>query len=136
MTLILPRSWIKFFSGLVAFLAGAAGVYVLIAFTAAGKTPETVDLLFISKWLVFGVVIDKLSVLIGAALGVVGFLIVVYSTGYLTMQNREHPEKDVEAPVLLFPAALHRFDGGSGLYLHDARTADLLRGDRRLLRGV
>jgi hydrogenase-4 component D len=96
LTLILPRSWIKFFSGLVAFLVGAAGVYVLIAFTAAGKTPETVDLLFISRWLVFGIVIDKLSVLIGAALGVVGFLIVVYSTGYLSMQNREHPEKDVE----------------------------------------
>jgi len=102
LTLILPRSWIKFFSGLIAFLACAAGVYVLIAFTAAGKTPETVDLLFISKWPVFGIVIDKLSVLIGAALGVVGFLIVVYSTGYLTMQNREHPEKEVERRFYFF----------------------------------
>jgi hydrogenase-4 component D len=102
LTLILPRSWIRIFSGLVAFLAGAAGVYVLIAFTAAGKTPETVDLLFISNWLVFGIVLDKLSVLIGAALGIVGFLIVVYSTGYLTMGNREHPEKEVERRFYFF----------------------------------
>jgi hydrogenase-4 component D len=102
LTLILPRSWIKIFSGVTAFLAGAAGVYVLIAFTAAGKAPSSVDLLFISRWMVFGIVIDKLSVLIGAALGVVGFLIVVYSTGYLTMQNREHPEKRVERRFYFF----------------------------------
>jgi hydrogenase-4 component D len=102
LTLILPRSWIKVFSALVAFLAGAAGIYVMIAFTAAGKAPGTVDVLSIGQWLVFGVVIDKLSVLIGAALGVVGFLIVVYSTGYLTMQNREHAEKRVERRFYFF----------------------------------
>jgi hydrogenase-4 component D len=102
LTLILPCNWIKFFSALVAFLAGAAGIYVLVAFTLGGKTPETVDLLYISQWLVFGVVIDKLSVLIGAALGVVGFLIVVYATGYLTMQNREHPETDVKRRFYFF----------------------------------
>jgi hydrogenase-4 component D len=102
LTLILPRSWIKFFSVLVAFLAGAAGIAVLVAFTLGGKTPETVDLLYIGQWLVFGVVIDKLSVLIGAALGLVGFLIVVYSTGYLTMQNREHPEPRVERRYYFF----------------------------------
>jgi hypothetical protein len=37
LTLILPRSWIKVFSGVVAFLAAAAGVFVLIVFTVAGK---------------------------------------------------------------------------------------------------
>jgi len=102
LTLILPRSWIKFFSVLFALLAGAAGVYVLVVFTQGGKTPEAIDLLYIGQWLVFGVVIDKLSVLIGAALGVVGFLIVVYSTGYLTMQNREHAEKRVERRFYFF----------------------------------
>jgi hydrogenase-4 component D len=102
LTLILPRSWIKFFSALVAFLAGVAGIYVMVAFTAAGKAPGTVDVLSIGQWLVFGIVIDKLSVLIGAALGVVGFLIVVYSTGYLTMQNREHAEKRVERRFYFF----------------------------------
>lgn len=95
LTLVLPRGWIKLFSGLVAFLSAAAGITVLILFTLGGKTPETIDLFYIGQWLVFGIVIDKLSVLIGAALGLVGFLIVVYSTGYLTMQNREHPEPRV-----------------------------------------
>lgn len=95
LTLILPRSWIKVFSCLVALLVAAAGVFVLVAFTAAGKTPLSVDVLFVGSWMVYGVTLDKLSVLIGAALGVVGFLIVVYATGYLTMQNREHPEEKV-----------------------------------------
>ncbi len=95
LTLILPRSWIKVFSSLVAFLVAAAGIFVLVAFTAAGKTPLSVDVLFVGKWMVYGVTLDKLSVLIGAALGLVGFLIVVYATGYLTMQNREHPEEKV-----------------------------------------
>ena len=102
LTLILPRIWIRFFSILVAFLAAAAGVYVLVAFTATGKTPQAIDLLSISQWLVFGIVLDKLSVLIGAALGLVGFLIVVYATGYLTMQNREHAEKRVERRFYFF----------------------------------
>jgi hydrogenase-4 component D len=102
LTLLLPRSWIKLFSGLVAFLSGAAGISVLVAFTLAGKTPETIDVLYIGQWLVFGIVVDKLSVLIGAALGLVGFLIVVYSTGYLTMQNREHPEPKVERRFYFF----------------------------------
>ena len=102
LTLALPRDRIKFFSGLVAFLACAAGVYVLVMFTLDGKTPATVDLLFLGPWMIFGIVIDKLSVLIGAALGLVGFLIVVYSTGYLTMQNREHPEPRVERRFYFF----------------------------------
>jgi hydrogenase-4 component D len=52
--------------------------------------------------MVFGVVIDKLSVLIGLAVIFVGFLVVVYSTGYLTAQNREHPEKKVERRFYCF----------------------------------
>ena len=58
--------------------------------------------LYLGNELVFGVVTDKLSVLIGMALGFVGFLIVVYSTGYLTDQNREHPENDVERRYYFF----------------------------------
>ena len=95
LTLILSRAWIKRFSVLVASLAGLAGILVLVAFTRDGKTSETVNLLSIGNWLIYGIVIDKLSVLIGAALGVVGLLIVIYSTGYLTEQNREHPETKV-----------------------------------------
>ncbi|MFZ5819023.1 MAG: hydrogenase 4 subunit D [Chloroflexota bacterium] len=102
LTLVLPRNWIKFFSALVALLAALAGIFVLVVFTAAGKATLSVDLLSIGHWLVFGVVIDKLSALIGAALGVVGFLIVVYAAGYLTPQNREHAEMDVKRRFYFF----------------------------------
>jgi len=102
LTLILPRNWIKFFSGLAALLAALAGVVVLVVFTIAGKMPISIDLLYIGPWMVFGIVIDTLSVLIGAALGVVGFLIVVYSTGYLSAQNREHAEKRVARRYYFF----------------------------------
>ena len=102
LTLVLPRNWIKVFSGLAVFLSAAADVFVLIVFAIAGKAAFHVDVLFIGRWLVFGIVVDKLSVLISAALGLVGFLIVVYSTGYLTMQNREHPEPSVERRYYFF----------------------------------
>lgn len=92
----IPKGWIKVFSQAVALLSALCAVGVLIAFTQAGKTTAEFNLLHIGGVLVFGIVIDKLSVLIGAALGFVGFLIVVYSSGYLSLQNREHPEKDVE----------------------------------------
>jgi hydrogenase-4 component D len=75
---------------------------VLIDFTQLGKIPGVADLVYLGNVLVFGVVTDKLSVLIGMALGFVGFLIVVYSTGYLTSQNREHPEKEVERRYYFF----------------------------------
>jgi hydrogenase-4 component D len=102
LVLIIPRSWIKAVSQATALLAALCSLYVLVAFTASGKAPATVDLIYLGNWLAFGVVTDKLSVLIGMALGLVGFLIVVYSTGYLTAQNREHPEKEVERRFYCF----------------------------------
>jgi len=102
LVLIIPRNWVKVFSQLVALLASLCSLLVLISFTSSGKIPGEVDLLYLGDSLVFGLVIDKLSVLIGLALGFVGFLIVVYSTGYLTAQNREHPENEVKRRYYLF----------------------------------
>ncbi len=98
--LIIPRSWIKLASQGIALLAALCSLIVLIAFTSAGKLPISVDLFYLGNLLIFGVVIDKLSVLIGMAVILVGFLIVVYSTGYLTVQNREHPEQEDGLPVV------------------------------------
>ena len=102
LVLILPRSWIKITSQGVALLAALCSRYVLIGFTSAGKAAGSVDLFYLGNLLVFGIVTDKLSVLISLAVIVVGFLIVVYSTGYLTLQNREHPEKEVERRFYCF----------------------------------
>ncbi len=100
--LVLPRSWIKPVSQFVALLASLSSLYVLIQFTALGKIAESIDLLVLGNILAFGLVIDKLSVLIGFAVIFVGFLIVVYSTGYLTPQNREHPEHTVSRRYYVF----------------------------------
>lgn len=96
LVLIISRSWVKITSEVVALLASLASLVVLVAYTGAGKVDGQVDLLYLGNLFVFGVVTDRLSVLIGLAVIFVGFLIVVYSTGYLTAQNREHPEKEVE----------------------------------------
>jgi hydrogenase-4 component D len=52
--------------------------------------------------IVFGVTVDKLSSLIGLAVILVGFLIVVYSAGYLSPQNQEHPEHEVKRRYYFF----------------------------------
>jgi hydrogenase-4 component D len=102
LVLVIPRSWVKLFSQVIALLSALCGLFVLISFTQLGKVPGEVDLMYLGNELVFGVVTDKLSVLIGMALGFVGFLIIVYSTGYLTEQNREHPETEVERRYYFF----------------------------------
>jgi hydrogenase-4 component D len=101
-TLVIPRSWVKLYSQVVAFLAFVCSLAALIALAGQDKVGTTVDLLSIGDILVFGVTIDKLSTLIGLAVILVGFLIVAYSTGYLTAQNREHPEHEVERKYYFF----------------------------------
>jgi hydrogenase-4 component D len=100
--LVVPRSWVKLLSQATALISALCSLIVLIGFTQLGKIPGVAELVYLGNLLVFGVVLDKLSVLIGMALGFVGFLIVVYSTGYLTPQNREHPEKEVERRYYFF----------------------------------
>ena len=102
LTLIIPRSWIKGFSVLTAFLAFLCSLVVLMDLAAIGKVSTTVDVVYLANLVIFGVTIDKLSTLIGLAVILVGFLIVVYSTGYLSVQNREHPEHEVERRFYFF----------------------------------
>jgi hydrogenase-4 component D len=102
LTLVIPRQRVKLFSQVVALLAFLCTLVVLIDLAINGKVNSTVDLLYLGNVLVFGVIVDKLSALIGLGMILVGFLIVVYSTGYLSMQNREHPENEVERRYYFF----------------------------------
>jgi hydrogenase-4 component D len=95
-TLIIPRKWVKIFSQLAALIAFLCSLLVLVGLIRNGKVTTTVDLIQIGGTVFYGITIDKLSALIGLAVILVGFLIVVYSTGYLSDQNREHPEHAVE----------------------------------------
>ncbi|HEY6074883.1 MAG TPA: proton-conducting transporter membrane subunit, partial [Anaerolineales bacterium] len=101
-TLALPRGWIKIFSQVVAFLAFACSLVALIQLSMIGKTSTSVDLLSLGNLVVFGITLDKLSALIGLAVILVGFLIVMYSTGYLSEQNREHAEHEIKRRYYFF----------------------------------
>lgn len=102
LTLIVPRAWVRVFSQIVAFLAFLSSLGVLVGLGLAGRGSFTIDLLRLGELSVFGVIIDKLSALIGMAVILVGFLIVVYSTGYLSGGNREHPEHGVQRRYYFF----------------------------------
>ena len=102
LTLVIPRSWVKRFSQSVTLLALLCTLYVFIDLAVRGKAGYSFDLLFLGNVMVYGVVVDKLSMLIGTAFMLVGFLILVYSGGYLTEQNREHPEHEVRRRYYFF----------------------------------
>lgn len=102
LTLVIPRGWVKVFSQIAAFLAFACSLLILIELAMAGQVAFTADLVPIAGIAVFGVVVDKVSALVGLAVTLVGFLIVVYSTGYLSPENREHPEVEVKHRYYFF----------------------------------
>ncbi|MBM3124417.1 MAG: hydrogenase 4 subunit D, partial [Chloroflexi bacterium] len=102
LTLVIPRSWVKAFSQIAAFLAFAGSLLVLIQLGMDGQIPATTLLASVGGIEVFGIVVDKVSALVGLAVILVGFLIVVYSTGYLTPGNREHAEVDIKRRYYFF----------------------------------
>ena len=103
----------------------AAVLLLAIEFAAAGKPTHTLDLVTVGSAVLFGVVVDRLSVLVAIAVIGIGLLVCVYSAAYLSPGNREHPARRA-TPLLLLPARLHRRHGRPGVLLYDARPADLL----------
>ncbi len=123
LTLLIPLRWVKVFSQVIAFLAFLCSLVVLIDLAALGKVSQTIDLFYLANLMIFGVTVDKLSALIGLAVILVGFLIVVYSTGYLSPQNREHPEHAVERRYYFFLLA---FIGSMGGLVYSSTMIGLL----------
>jgi hydrogenase-4 component D len=101
-TLLVPRSWVKALSQVVAFVAFVCSLLVVIELGQAGRASSTVDLVSLAGLVVFGVIVDKTSALVGLAMILVGFLIVLYSAGYLSQGNREHPEPEVKRRYYFF----------------------------------
>ncbi len=100
--LVIPRSWVKWFSQGVALLAVLSTLSVLIVLASTGKTASTVDLLWVGNILIYGVVIDKVSTLISTAFIIIGLLTIIYSGGYLDDHNREHAEHEVQRRYYFF----------------------------------
>src|SRR3972149_8120861 len=102
LALVIPRNWIKGFSQAVAFLAFLSSLFVLINLAVDGQAGLTLDLIALADLVVLGLTVDKVSALVGLAVILVGFLIVVYSAGYLSAGNREHPEPEVKRRYYFF----------------------------------
>jgi len=100
--LILPRSWIKWSSQLITLVAMLCTLYVLVDLAGKGKVGYSVDLLWLGNIVVYGVVVDKVSTLISSVFILVGFLILVYSGGYLSPNNRDHPEHEIKRRYYFF----------------------------------
>lgn len=76
---------------LFAGLATLAMLALNAAFYCSGKTATLIPLASIGDTALFGFVIDRVSTLILFVVVFLGLLVALYSTGYLTAQNREHP---------------------------------------------
>ncbi len=67
-----------------------------------GRAGYSVDVLWLGNILVYGVVVDKVSTLISSAFILMGLLTLIYSGGYLSSKNREHPEHAVKRRYYFF----------------------------------
>jgi len=100
--LVIPRSWIKAVSQVIALLAFLCSLSVIVSLATAGGAGFTLDLVSLAGLVVLGLTADRTSALVGLAVILVGFLIVVYSAGYLSAGNREHPEGEVKRRYYFF----------------------------------
>ena len=76
--------------------------------------------------LVYGVVVDKVSTLISSAFILIGLLTLIYSGGYLSSKNRDHPEHGIKRRYYFFLLVFIRLDGRPGDVLHHAWPACVL----------
>lgn len=83
----------RLLSVVVSLLASLGTVLLGWSFWSAGQADQTFTLVSIGDTTIFGLVIDRVSTLICFAVVFLGFLISVYSTAYLTKNNREHPHE-------------------------------------------
>ncbi|MDR1311505.1 MAG: hydrogenase 4 subunit D [Burkholderiaceae bacterium] len=77
------------FSAIGAICAGA----LAYAFHADGRVAKTYEVLRFGNTVIFGITVDSISTLIGFAVILLGFLVVAYSSSYLTPLHREHPHE-------------------------------------------
>lgn len=88
-----PYPFARIFSVIVSLLASLGTMCLGWYFFQAGQVTQTYALLNIGDTVIFGLVIDKVSTLICFAVVFLGFLISLYSTAYLSKNNREHPHE-------------------------------------------
>lgn len=87
---------------------------LISAFYQADKVAVTLTLVNVGDVALFGLVIDRVSTLILFVVVFLGLLVMIYSTGYLTDKNREHPHNGTNryyAFLLVFIGAMSELHG-------------------------
>lgn len=91
LTACAPQPLAKKICTLFALLATLGTVVLGWQFLAGGKVDETYTLVSVHGVALFGFTVDRISTLIVFAVVFLGLLVSLYSMGYLTRGNREHP---------------------------------------------
>lgn len=87
---------------------------LISAFYQTDKVAVTLTLVNVGDVALFGLVIDRVSTLILFVVVFLGLLVTIYSTGYLTDKNREHPHNGTNryyAFLLVFIGAMSELHG-------------------------
>ncbi|XNM45223.1 hydrogenase 4 subunit D [Escherichia coli] len=99
---------------LFAALTTLCTLSLISAFYQADKVAVTLTLVNVGDVALFGLVIDRVSTLILFVVVFLGLLVTIYSTGYLTDKNREHPHNGTNryyAFLLVFIGAMSELHG-------------------------
>lgn len=88
-----PQRAASWLCSLFALVATLGTVCLGQIFLAGGKVASTVTLLAVGNTALFGFTFDRMSTLIVFAVVFLGLLVSIYSMGYLTRANREHPHQ-------------------------------------------
>lgn len=88
-----PQRVAKWVCQVFAILAFALVALLAWRFAQGGMATHDVVLIALGQTTLFGLTLDRVSVLIGFAVVSLGFLVCLYSTAYLSEGNREHPHE-------------------------------------------
>lgn len=119
----LPYNVSRFLSVLLSLLASIGTLLLGYNLLSGNELSYHFILFNIGETEILGLIIDKVSTLIGFAVVFLGFLICVYSTAYLTKKNREHPHEGTKryyALLMVFIGAM------AGLVLSSTLVGQLL----------
>lgn len=89
---LMPRVFSKLTGQLFAGLATVALLLLAFRFVQADLMPIEISVIRYGDVEILGFIVDTVSVLVAVAVVGIGFLISIYSGGYLDAGNREHPD--------------------------------------------
>lgn len=92
-SLLVPQRLARYVCVISGALSIAAVSLVLVQFTLEGGHGFSQSIISIGGVSIWGVTVDNLSLLIGFAVGLVGLFVCIYSLGYMSLENVEHPDQ-------------------------------------------